>query len=549
MTLKELLQNKILPNVRKPARYIGNELNSIHKDLNKVEVKVGLAYPDLYEIGMSNLGIQILYSILNSRDDVACERVFAPAPDLEDQLTTNNLQLTTLESMLPVSELDMIGFSLQHELNYTNLLTILNLAGIPAKSIDRTSDHPIVFAGGPCAFNPEPLANFIDFFCVGEGEEIILDVVNFYKENKGLSREEFLKKITSIEGIYVPSIGNKTKKRIIKDFNDSPYPTKPIIPFLEVVHDRAMVEIMRGCPNMCRFCQAAFIYRPVRAKKPEKVIELACNLMKETGWEEISLVSLSSSDYKDIEHVAKEVAKEGEGKKISISLPSMRLDSFSINLARETNRVRPTSVTLAPEAGSQRIRDHIGKGLTEENILEGVRVAFGSGIDKIKLYFMIGLPTEKEEDLAEIVELSRKILDVGKKTSRSPNRVHITVSISTFIPKPHTPFERERQIGIEETLEKHKFLKTNLRDRRIELRWHDAKASFLEGVFARGDKELGKVIETAYKLGTRLDAWSEYFKFDIWEKAFEETGIDPYLYLRKRDEDEELPWSKIDAKN
>ncbi|MBU1026347.1 MAG: TIGR03960 family B12-binding radical SAM protein [Candidatus Margulisbacteria bacterium] len=542
--MKDILYEKILPNVQKPARYIGNELNAVHKDWDKIPFKVALAYPDTYEIGMSNLGIAILYHILNDQKDVLAERVFAPWPDMEEQLQTSNLKLPTLESFKPLNEFDLLGFGIGHELTYTNIVTMLKLGGIPLWSKDRKDSDPLVMAGGPCTFNPEPVADFFDFFVIGEGEEVIVEIVSKLKNNRASSREDRIAELSKIPGVYAPNLKNLTKKRIVKDLSSTPYPLKPIIPYIDAVHDRAVVEIMRGCKWGCKFCQAGWTGRPVREKKMDKVVEIADNLLKNTGYEELSLISLSSSDYSKIDELAKTLARKYEKKRISISLPSMRTNTFSINLAKEISRVRPSGVTLAPEAGTQRLRDYIGKNMTEENIIEGVEAAFKQGISSIKLYFMLGLPTEIEEDVLAICDLSRKILQIGKKHT---NRTKVVVNLATFVPKPHTPLQWEKQISIEETLEKQRLIKQNVKAKAIQVRWHQAESSFLEGVFTRGDRELAKVVEKAWQLGARLDAWYEHIKLDIWFRAFAECGIDPNEYLRERKLDEPLPWDFIDT--
>ncbi|MFH1577134.1 MAG: radical SAM protein [Candidatus Margulisiibacteriota bacterium] len=541
--MKEIIE-QILPNVQKPARYIGNELNSAHKDWDKTSFKVAIAYPDTYEIGMSNLGIQILYDILNQEKDILAERVFAPWPDMEEQLITNNLQLFSLESWKPLTEFDLIGFGLGHELTYTNIINMLKLGNIPIWQKDRQDNHPLIMGGGPCVFNPEPIADFFDFFVIGEAEEVIVEIAERLRDSKLDIRNSKLDALAKIPGIYVPSLNNKVTKRYIKDLTPAPYPLTPIIPFIEAVHDRAVVEIMRGCKWGCKFCQAAWTTRPVREKKMDKIIQIADELIKNSGHEELSLVSLSTSDYSQIQELANTLAKKYEGKRINISLPSMRTNTFSINLAKDVARVRPSGVTLAPEAGTQRLRDVIGKNMSEENIMDGIESAFSAGISSIKLYFMIGLPTETEEDLLGICALAQKIIAAGKKHT---NRARVTVNLATFIPKPHTPLQWARQISIEETLEKQRFIKQNLRGKSLTVRWHDASASFLEGVFARGDRKLALVIEKAWQLGCRLDAWSEHLKFDLWQKAFNETGINPDNYLRERSTDEELPWDFIDT--
>jgi len=533
----------MLEKVLKPARYIGNELNSIHKDWEKVAVKIAFAYPDVYEVGMSNLGLQILYYIVNQREDALAERVFAPWPDMEQQLTINNKQLTTLESSRPLKDFDAVGFSLGHELTYTNIITMLKLGGIPLRSSERGEKDPLILGGGPCAFNPEPIADFFDFFVIGEAEEAIGEICDTIRRTKDERRETKLEALAKITGIYAPGYNHTVTKRYIKNLDAVPYPTKPIIPFVEAIHDRAVLEIMRGCKWGCKFCQAGWTGRPVREKKLETLLQQADELVKNTGYEELSLISLSSSDYSQINELAKTLAGKYEDQKINISLPSMRTNTFSVKLAKEIARVRPSGVTLAPEAGTQRLRDVIGKNMTEAHIIEGVKSAFEEGIESIKLYFMLGLPTETEADLFGICELSRKIFELGRTFT---SRARVTVNLATFIPKPHTPFERERQISIEETFEKQRFIKTSLKKiKGIEVRWHQAEASFLEGVFSRGDRKLSQVIEKAWELGARLDAWSEHFKFEIWRRAFAECGVDPDEYLRARDEKEALPWEYI----
>ena len=540
--------DQILPLVRKPARYVGGELHAIKKDWEKTPIKVVLAYPDTYEIGMSNLGIQILYDILNKQTDVLAERAATPWPDMEDQLTTNNLQLTTLESRKPLNEFDVLGFSLGHELTYTNVLTMLKLGGIPIYSKDRTDKDPLVMAGGPSVFNPEPVADFIDFFVIGEAEEVILEITDKLRSELGAPRAVRLAELAKIPGIYIPELRtqnteHKVQKRYIKDFTNSPCPHKPIIPFIEAIHDRAVIEVMRGCKWGCKFCQAGWVTRPVREKKKEQILPLADELIKNTGYEEISLVSLSSSDHSEIEAIAKTLAQKYQHKRVNISLPSMRTNSFSVKLAKEIARVRSGSITIAPEAGTQRLRDVIGKNMNEEDIKNGVISAFDAGISAIKLYFMIGLPTETDEDLLALCDLAKKILGLGRQRT---HRTRVTINLATFIPKPHTPLQWERQITIEETLHKQRIIKQNAKARGLEVRWHGADASFLEGVFSRGDKKLSKVIEKAWELGARLDAWSEHFKFELWEKAFAECGIDPNEYLAERKVTDTLPWDFID---
>ena len=540
LTLETLLP--ILPKVRKPSRYIGNELHSIHKDLSTVDLKVGLGFPDLYEIGMSNLGIQILYHVLNSRVDIACERFFAPNVDLEKELRENNLPLFSLESFTPLSSFDLLGFSLGHELGYTNLLTILDLSGIPIRRKDRNSSHPLVFAGGPSTINPSPLEEFVDFFVIGDGEEVVLEIADTILKNRGKSREELFQKLGEIKGIYLPALQNRTQKTFVKDLENSPYPTKPIVPFLSTVHDRGVVEIMRGCKRACKFCSAFCGYKPVRERSPEKIIYLAKEIIKNTGFQELSLVSLSSSDYSQIEYVARTLAKEFENQRVNIALPSMRVDNLSVKLLKDIQKVRPTSITVAPEAGSQRLRDLIRKDLTEDQILGGVESAFAEGITSIKLYFMIGLPTETEEDLLELADLVKKVKAIGSKYS---HRSEVTAALSTFIPKPHTFFEREGMVQFEEIYAKHNLLKSLIRGRGLSLNWHDAKTSVLEGIISRGDQKLADVIESAWRAGSRFESWGEHFHFELWEKAFEDNGIDYKKYLAEKSSNEELTWKNI----
>jgi len=533
-----------LVQAQKPARYIGNELHSIHKDWEKTSLHFALAYPDTYEVGMSNLGIQILYHIINQSEEALAERVFAPWPDFENLLTANSLPLTAIESNRSLKDFDLVGFSLGHELTYTNIITMLKLGGIPIRSSERGENDPLILGGGPCVFNPEPVAEFFDFFVIGEAEEVINQIIDLVRNTKNVTRNTKLEALSKIEGVYVPSLNNPVKKRYIKDLDASPYPLSPIVPFVEAIHDRAVLEIMRGCKWGCKFCQAGWTSRPVRERSMDDLIMLADKLIKNTGYEQLSLISLSSSDYSQIDELAKTLARKYEKDKVNIALPSMRTNSFSVKLAKEIARVRPSGVTLAPEAGTQRLRDVIGKNMSEENILEGVSAAFEEGIESIKLYFMIGLPTETEEDLLGICNLAKKIMEIGRQFGK---RCRITVNLSTFIPKPHTPFQWEKQIGIEETIEKQRFIKANLKMRGVEIRWHQAEASFLEGVFSRGDRKLSKVIEKAWELGARFDAWSEHFKFDLWQRAFAECGIDPQEYLKSRDYNEALPWDFIDT--
>jgi radical SAM superfamily enzyme YgiQ (UPF0313 family) len=540
--VRQTLIDQILPLVQKPARYLGNELNSIHKDWDKASLKFVLAYPDAYEIGMSNLALQILYHIINDQPDCLAERVFAPWPDMENQLSANGLPLSALESLKPINQFDVLGFSLGHELTYTNIVTMLKLGGIPLRRADRGENDPLILGGGPCVFNPEPVAEFFDFFVLGEAEEVLLEILDVLRNSSFVIRNSKLEALSHIKGVYVPKFHGPVEKRHIKELTATPYPLHPIVPFIEAVHDRAVLEIMRGCKWGCKFCQAGWTYRPVREKDMETLLQQADEVLKNTGYEELTLISLSSSDYSKIDELAKTLAKKYESKKINISLPSLRTNSFSVKLAKEIARVRSSSITVAPEAGTQRLRDVIGKNMTEENIMDGIKAAFEEGIEAVKLYFMIGLPTETDEDLLGICQLADRIMALGKSHSR---RARITVNLSTFIPKPHTPFQWERQIGIEETLAKQKLIKETIRNRNIEIKWHHAEASYLEGVFSRGDRKLSAVIEKAWDLGARFDAWSEHFKFDVWQKAFAECGVNADEYLQARPVDTPLPWDYI----
>ncbi|MFA5097637.1 MAG: TIGR03960 family B12-binding radical SAM protein [Candidatus Margulisiibacteriota bacterium] len=524
--MHDLIRDKILPAVSKPARYIGNELNSIHKG-HKGMVKVALCYPDTYEIGMSNLGLSILYHLIIKREDAICERVFSPWPDMEAAMKEHGVPLFSLESWKPIKDFDILGFSLQHELTYTNMLNILKLSDIPLKRKERTGGHPLIIAGGACTNNPEPLSDFIDAFVLGDGEEVIREIIDAYKSCRDRpqptpTHTPLLDNLSKIDGVYVPDHNElkNVKRRTVKDLNSIDYPAKPIVPFIEVVHDRATIEIMRGCPRRCSFCQAGTVNKPVRLVDPEKVVALAKETIKNTGFEEVSLVSLSSCDYPRIWEVANELGKAFGPKRISVSLPSMRPDSFRADIAKELQNVRKSGITLAPEAGTQRLRDHIHKDLTEENILSSIGNAFASGANSVKLYFMIGLPTETEEDLAGIVALSNRIIKEGKTVNP---RAKITVNVSTFIPKKNTPFENEKMISLDKIQKKQNYLKQNLRHKSIELRWHKAEMSVIEGLFSSLEAGRGlpmaKILLDAFEAGCRFDNWTEHFDYCKWEVA------------------------------
>lgn len=564
--------DKILNRVEKPARYIGMEQNSIKKDLNKVKVKFAFSFPDIYDVGMSHLGLHILYNLINEEEDFACERVFSPWLDMEEEMRKENLPLFTLESKEEVKNFDFLGFTLQYEMSYTNILNILDLADIPLLSKDRKEEDPLVIAGGPCAYNPEPIADFIDFFVIGEGEEVTLEILHLYKkhkEEKG-TRDEFLEKVATIEGVYVPKfydivynddntikemipispkVPKVIKKRMIKDLNSMFSPEKMIVPFIETIHDRVVLEIFRGCTRGCRFCQAGMIYRPVREKAIDRLVELAEKLIESTGYENISLSSLSSCDYSELYLLISKLMERFEEKKVGVSLPSLRLDSFIIDILNEIEKVRKTGLTFAPEAGSQRLRDVINKGVTEDDLINTVTKVFKEGWSSIKLYFMIGLPTETDEDVLGIKDLAYKVKDIFfslPKEERKGN-LKITASASCFVPKPFTPFQWVGQDSIDEFHRKAHLLKNSIRDKKITFNYHDPKLSYLEAIIARGDRRISKLILRAWEKGCKFDGWSEHFKYDKWIEAMEELNIDGDFYaLRTRDFDEVLPWDFID---
>lgn len=535
---------ELLPHIEKPGRYIGGEINSVVKE--KARCRFALAFPDAYEIGMSHLGIQILYSILNRNPDVAAERVFAPWPDMEAAMRANGAALTSLETCTPLAGFDVVGFSLQYELCYTNVLGMLDLGGIEIFAEKRKEDSPLIVAGGPCAFNPEPMADFIDAFAVGEGEEAILEIARTVMEGKerGWSRRRKLEALASLEGIYVPSIhthGEIIKKRTVADLNTWLCPERPVVPLVQAVHDRINLEIARGCTRGCRFCQAGMVWRPVRERNPGVLHDMASMMLRSTGCEEISLLSLSSGDYTFIQSFLPELMDRFYGERVAISLPSLRVESLTPRLIEAIKRVRKTSFTLAPEAGTERLRKIINKGNTEADLIATAGRVFSAGWKLIKLYFMLGLPGETEEDLEGIIDLSYKVLREGR------SRRQVNVSLSTFVPKPHTPFQWHRQIGPDEVLEKQEFFKKRLRSRNLVFKWHDRRMSLLEGVLSRGDRAVGAVIASAFRNGCRFDGWSDLLRFDRWEKALEENHSDMNHCLRQRRIDEALPWDRIDC--
>lgn len=574
---KLALSDENLLSIEKPARYIGNEINSVMKDKSQVAIRFAMCFPDVYEIGESHLGMKILYDMFNRRDDTWCERVYSPWTDLDRIMREEHIPLFALESQDPVREFDFLGITIQYEMCYTNILQVLDLSGIPLFSKDRTEEDPIVIGGGPCAVNPEPLADFFDLFYIGEGETVYDELLDAYKENKKKNgtRKEFLEMAAEIEGIYVPqfydaeyhedgtlkSFGPNNphakrtiKKQVVMDLSAVPYPTKPVVPFIKVTQDRVVLEIQRGCIRGCRFCQAGMIYRPTREKNLETLKQYAYEMLKNTGHEEISLSSLSSSDYSQLKELVTFLIEEFKGKGINISLPSLRIDSFSLDVMGKVQDIKKSSLTFAPEAGSQRMRNVINKGLTEEMILDGASKAFEGGWNKVKLYFMLGLPGETEEDMKEIPRLAdrvaRKYYEIPK--DQRNGKCQITFSTSFFIPKPFTPFQWAEMFTQEDYIHRahvvNQEMKEQLNRKSLKYNWHEADVTVLEGVFARGDRRTGKVLLEAYRLGCLYDSWSDEFDNEKWMQAFENTGVDLEFYtMRKRDLDELFPWDFIDV--
>ncbi len=557
----------ILPRVQKPARYTGGEYNAVVKDRKAVDTRVALCFPDTYEIGMSNLGMRILYGVMNQMDGVWCERVFAPWGDMEEEMRRAGVVLYGLESGDAIDEFDIIGFSLGYEMAYTNVLNMLDLAGVPLRSQERGELSPLVIAGGTCAFNPEPLAPFIDIFSLGEGEDVTVELIELYRRAREecWSKEELLAAAAQIPGLYVPSLYDVTyrgdgtvdaitprdgapavvTKRIVQDFNKSYFPVKTIVPSTEIVHDRVMLELFRGCIRGCRFCQAGYAYRPVRARDPELLIQQGIEACRDSGYQEMTLSSLSTSDYRRLEPLCDGLLDWCEPNKVSLSLPSLRADNFSAGLMERLQHVRKSGLTFAPEAGTQRLRDAINKNVTEQEVLRSCRTAFSGGWSTVKLYFMLGLPTETDEDVLGIADLAEKVYQAWRETTPNPRRgVTITVSTAWFVPKPHTAFQWEPQITMEEYQRRVKLLREHMRGRSIKYNWHDSQTSFLEAVFARGDRRVADVIEATWRKGAKFDSWSEYFDFDRWLEAFKACGIDPHFYAnRARSREEVLPWS------
>ena len=562
------LEQEMLQAVEKPARYTGGEWNAQPKDSAAVLCRIALAMADVYEVGMSNLGLKILYEILNRRDDIAAERVYAPWLDMEEEMRRRGIPLFSLETFREISSFDILGFSLQYELLITNTLNMLDLAGLPLHAAERTDEQPFVIGGGPCVYNTEPIADFFDFFVLGDGEEIVVEVcdalIAWKKEGRPDGRRGFLRRAARIPGVYVPSFyapeydaqgmftglrildeaaSPQIYRRVVKDLDAAPFLEKPVVPYLGIVHDRLMLELFRGCTRGCRFCQAGMAYRPVRERRPETLESLARTLFDSTGYNEMSLTSLSSADYSCLSPLVDGLLAGTQGERVSFSLPSLRIDSFSVDIAERLQQVRKSGLTFAPEAGTQRLRDVINKNVTEDDLLHSVRTAFEQGWKAVKLYFMMGLPTETDEDIVGIAELAQKVVDCYKEV-KGKRGVKVTVSVSCFVPKAYTPFQWFAQVPQEEFERRQRLLKESIRDRAISFHYHDARASVLEGALSRGDRRLSAVIETAWRNGAKFDGWTDQFKDEVWKDAFCRCGVAPEFYSRRtRDPEEALPWA------
>lgn len=558
----------ILPRVEKPGRYTGGEFGAVVKDWDRAEVKVAFAFPDVYEVGMSHLGLQILYHVVNRRPDALMERAFTPWTDMEHEMRERGLPLFALESGRPLRDFDMVAFTLQYELSYTNVLNMLDLAGIPLRGAARTDADPLIVAGGPCAYNAEPLAPFLDAVFLGEGEEAFDEMLDVLLQHRPRGREACLAALAEIPGVYVPGfydvayradggieritpnragVPARVTKRIVTDLDRAPFPTRPIVPYLNTVHDRAMLEVFRGCTRGCRFCQAGAIYRPVRERNLSTLMDQADELLRHTGHEEISLTSLSTSDYSRIRPLIEGLVDRYAGQMVNVALPSLRVDAFAVDLAKAVQKVRRSSLTFAPEAGSQRLRDVINKCVTEEDLMATASAAFAAGWQRLKLYFMIGLPTETGEDIEGIADLAYRVAEKGRAAGVPRGRLRVTVSVSSFVPKPHSPFQWEPQAPMDELRARQSQLRRRLK-RPLDFKWHDVETSFLEAVLARGDRRLAPVLERAFALGCRLDGWREHFRYDLWEQAFREAGVDPAAYAYRRYAyTDTLPWEHLDA--
>lgn len=562
-----------LRRVQKPARYIGNEFNSIHKNRTEGMMSFAFCFPDVYEVGMSHLGMKILYHMLNARPDTVCERVFAPWDDMEGEMRNAGIPLLSMESWTPVRDFDIVGFTLQYEMSYSNIVNMLELAGIPLRTAERKKDEPFICCGGPCAYHAEPLADLVDFFILGEGEEVNGEVMDAYAawRASGDDRTAFLEQLAAIEGVYIPSFYDveynadgtiarfapnrdcapaHVRKRLIKDLDHTFIPEKLIVPFMETVHDRIMLELFRGCIRGCRFCQAGYIYRPVRERSKDKLLSVAEHAIAATGYEEISLTSLSTSDYTALHELIDGLLEFTVDKRINLSLPSLRVDNFSMELMEKVQKVKKSGLTFAPEAGTQRLRDVINKNVLEEDLLRTAKIAFQGGYNRIKLYFMLGLPTETDEDVRGIADLAQKVVDVFYELppeARRGRNVTVTVSTSFFVPKPFTPFQWEPQAKIEEMEAKARLIQSQIKSKRIVYNWHESDVSFLEAAFAKGDRRLGEVLISAQKKGCKFDGWSDFFDYEKWMAAFQEHGIDPAFYAQRRiSHDEILPWDYAD---
>lgn len=562
---------RILPRVQKPARYVGGEYNAVIKDKAEVDTRIAFCFPDTYEIGMSNLGMRILYGVLNEMDGVWCERVFAPWGDMEEEMRRAQMPLFALESGDPITNFDIVGFSVGYEMAFPAILNMLDLAGIPLHSAERTELTPLVIAGGTAMYNAEPIADFVDLVNIGEGEDMLVEIVDLHRKarREGWSKAQFLRAAADLDGVYVPSLYDVTynedgtvkeilpldgvkkvvTKRIVQDMDKARFPVKTIVPSTEIVQDRVMLELFRGCIRGCRFCQAGYVYRPVRNRSLDLCAQYGVESCNDSGYQEMTLSSLSSSDYPHLTELCDDLEGFCADRHVNLSLPSLRADNFSMELMQRLAKGRKTGLTFAPEAGTQRLRDVINKNVTEEAILESCRTAFAGGYSAVKLYFMLGLPTETDEDVLGIADLAARVMHVWRESSTNKNRgVRITVSTSWFVPKPHTAFQWEPQISKEEYERRVKLLREAIKTKTVTYNWHDPDTSFLEAVLARGDRRLGKVLETAWRKGAKLDAWEEYFSLDRWMEAFAECGIDPHFYAnRERSTDEVLPWSMISS--